>query len=141
MKNCIIKSVSIFLSLLLLNACSVSDITDMWPSEESEEEEIVIREIPDNSFDPEEIEEEIIDNASADESDETIAEITIADNEENINTEETIDTILDENELQSNDLDQTIENSNGRGEPVFTYVGQRIIEMQNEFNKLDNEIS
>jgi hypothetical protein len=140
MKNCIIKSVSTFLSLLLLNACSVSDITDMWPSEESAEEEIVIREIPDSSFDPEEMEEEIIDNASAEESDETIAEITIVDNED-INTAETIDTILDEDELQSNDLDQKIANTNSRGEPVFTYVGQRIIEMQNEFNKLDNEIS
>lgn len=141
MKNCIIKSISIFLSLLLLNACSVSDITGIWPSDESAEEEIVIREIPDNSFDPEEMEEEVVDNAFADESDETIAEITIVDNEENINTAETIDTILDENDLQSNGSDQSIENTNSRGEPVFTYVGQRIVEMQNEFNKLDNEIS
>ena len=140
MKNCIIKSISIFLSLLLLNACSVSDITDML-SDESAEEEIVIREIPDSSFDPEEMEDVIIDNASKDEVDENIAEITIVDNEENNNTEETIDTILDENELQSDDLDQVAENTNNRGEPVFTYVGQRIVEMQNEFNKLDNEIS
>ena len=58
MKNCIIKSLSIFLALLLLNACSVSDITDML-SDESAEEEIVIREIPDGSFDPEEMEEVI----------------------------------------------------------------------------------
>ena len=140
MKNCIIKSISIFLSLLLLNACSVSDITDML-SDESAEEEIVIREIPDNSFDPEEMEDVIIDNASKDEVDENIAEITIVDNEEINNTEETIDTILDENELQSDGLEQEIVNTNGRGEPVFTYVGQRILEMQDEFNKLDNEIS
>ncbi|MDA9558886.1 hypothetical protein N9R86_02810 [Alphaproteobacteria bacterium] len=140
MKTCIIKSVSIFLSLLLLNACSVSDITDML-SDESAEEEIVIREIPDSSFDPEEMEEVIIDNASKDEVEETISEITIVDNEENFNTEETIDTILDENELQGNDLDQKIENTNGRGQPVFTYVGQRLLEMRDEFNKLDNEIS
>jgi hypothetical protein len=113
----------------------------MWPSDESAEEEIVIREIPDNSFDPEEMEEVIVDNASTDEDDETIPEITIVDDEGNINTEETIDTILDENELQSNELDQEIENTNSRGQPVFTYVGQRILEMQNEFNKLDNEIS
>ena len=140
MKNCIIKSISIFLSLLLLNACSVSDITDML-SDESAEEEIVIREIPDNSFDPEEMEDVIIDNASKDEVDENIAEITIVDNEEINNTEETIDTILDENELQSDGLEQEIVNTNGRGESVFTYVGQRILEMQDEFNKLDNEIS
>ncbi len=140
MKNCILKSVSIFLSLLLLNGCSVGDITDML-SDESAEEEIVIREIPDSSFDPEEMEEVVIDNTSKDEVDETIAEITIVDNEENLNTEETIDTILDENELQDNDLDQEIANTNSRGAPVFTYVGQRILEMQNEFNKLDNEIS
>jgi hypothetical protein len=113
----------------------------MWPSDESAEEEIVIREIPDNSFDPEEMEEVIVDNASTDEDDETIPEITIVDDEGNINTEETIDTILDENELLSNELDQEIENTNSRGQPVFTYVGQRILEMQNEFNKLDNEIS
>ena len=141
MKNCIIKSVSIFLSLLLLNACSVSDITNIFPSEEIEEEEIVIREIPGDSFDPEEMQEVIVDNASTEENDETITEITIVDNEENLNTEETIDTILDENELQDNDLDQEIANTNSRGAPVFTYVGQRILEMQNEFNKLDNEIS
>jgi hypothetical protein len=113
----------------------------MWPSDESAEEEIVIREIPDNSFDPEEMEEVIVDNAFTDEDDETIPEITIVDDEGNINTEETIDTILDENELQSNELDQEIENTNSRGQPVFTYVGQRILEMQNEFKKLDNEIS
>ena len=141
MKNCITKSISIFLTLLLLNACSVSDITDMWPSDESVEEEIVIREIPDDSFDPEDMEELIVDNATTAESDENIAEITIVDNEENNNTEETIDTILDENELQSNDLDQAVDNTNIRGEPVFTYVGQRILEMKNEFSKLDNEIS
>jgi hypothetical protein len=140
MKNSIIKIVSIFLSLLLLNACSVSDITDMWPSDEGAESEIVIREIPDSSFDPEEMEEVIVDNDSIKNDDENIAEITIVDNEEN-NLEETIDTILDENELQSDDLDQVAENTNNRGEPVFTYVGQRILEMQNEFNKLDNQIS
>jgi hypothetical protein len=141
MKNCIIKSVSISLSLLLLNACSVNDITDMWPSDESAEEEIVIREIPDDSFDPEDMEGVIFDDVSTDEAPDTIAEITISDNEGNINAEETIDTILDENEFQSNDLDQAIDNTNSRGEPIFTYVGQRILEMQNEFKKLDNEIS
>jgi hypothetical protein len=136
MKNSIIKILSIFLSLLLLHACSISDITDMWPADESAEAEIVIREIPDSSFDPEDIEEVIVDNA-----DDTITEITIVENEENNNLEETIDTILEENELQSDDLDQLSENTNSRGEPVFTYVGQRILEMQNEFNKLDIQIS
>lgn len=140
MKNGIIKIVTIFLSLLLLNACSVSDITEMWPSDEGTESEIVIREIPDSSFDPEEMEEVIVDNDSIKNTDENITEITIVDNEEN-NLEETIDTILDENELQSDDLDQVAENTNNRGEPVFTYVGQRILEMQNEFNKLDIQIS
>jgi hypothetical protein len=113
----------------------------MWPSDESAEEEIVIREIPDDSFDPEDMEGVIFDDVSTDEAPDTIAEITISDNEGNINAEETIDTILDENEFQSNDLDQAIDNTNSRGEPIFTYVGQRILEMQNEFKKLDNEIS
>ena len=141
MKNCIINSVSIFLSLLLLSACSVNDLSNMWPSDENSEEEIVIREIPDDSFDPEEMEEELIDDSFTNESDETVSEITIVDNESKNNTEETIDTILDENELQDNDLNPAINNTNNRGEPVFTYVGQRILEMQNEFNKLDNDIS
>ena len=141
MKNCIINSVSIFLSLLLLSACSVNDLSNMWPSDENSEEEIVIREIPDDSFDPEEMEEELVDDSFTNESDETVSEITIVDNESKNNTEETIDTILDENELQDNDLNPAINNTNNRGEPVFTYVGQRILEMQNEFNKLDNDIS
>lgn len=141
MKNCIIKFISIFLSTLLLLGCSVSDITDMWPSDEGTEEEIVIREIATDSFDPEEMEEIVIDEKSLEEGNENIAEITIVDNEDNINTEDTIDTILNDNEIQSSDLNQVIENTNSRGEPVFTYVGQRILEMQNEYSKLDNEIS
>ena len=141
MKNCIIKFISIFLSTLLLLGCSVSDITDMWPSDEGTEEEIVIREIATDSFDPEEMEEIVIDEKSLEEGNENIAEITIVDNEDNINTEDTIDTILNDNEMQSSDLNQVIENTNSRGEPVFTYVGQRILEMQNEYSKLDNEIS
>ena len=141
MKNCIINNVAIFLSLLLLNACSVSDISDIWSTDESADEEIVIREIPGDSFDPEEMEDVLVNDSSTEDADETIPEITIVDNEENFNAEETIDTILNENELQSNDLDQTVNNINSRGEPVFTYVGQRILEMQSEFDKLDKEIS
>jgi hypothetical protein len=113
----------------------------MWPSDEGTEEEIVIREIATDSFDPEEMEEIVIDEKSLEEGNENIAEITIVDNEDNINTEDTIDTILNDNEMQSSDLNQVIENTNSRGEPVFTYVGQRILEMQNEYSKLDNEIS
>jgi hypothetical protein len=114
----------------------------MWPSGEGSEEEIVIREIPTDSFDPEEMEEVVIDSISSDEDGEDFAEVTILDNEDIINSDDTIDTILDQNELQnsnSSQFDNTT--SNVRGEPVFTYVGQRILEMQNEFNKLDNEIS
>jgi hypothetical protein len=70
----------------------------MWPADESAEAEIVIREIPDSSFDPEDIEEVIVDNA-----DDTITEITIVENEENNNLEETIDTILEENTDQPHD--------------------------------------
>jgi hypothetical protein len=142
MKKCLTKTISIFLSIFLFSGCSVSDITNMWPSGEGSEEEIVIREIPTDSFDPEEMEEVVIDSISSDEDGEDFAEVTILDNEDIINSDDTIDTILDQNELQnsnSSQFDNTT--SNVRGEPVFTYVGQRILEMQNEFNKLDNEIS
>ncbi len=143
MKNCLINTISIFLSVFLLIGCSVSDITDMWPSDNGAEEEIVIREIPTDSFDPEEMEEVIVDKTSIDENDDAITEITIVDSEDVMGSEDTIDTILDQNEIQNYELDQVTTNttSNARGEPVFTYVGQRILEMQSEFKKLDNEIS
>ena len=41
----------------LLASCSYNDLTDLWPSGNDVEEEIVIREIPGESFDPEDTEE------------------------------------------------------------------------------------
>jgi hypothetical protein len=138
------KIISIFLSIFIFSGCSFNDLTDIWSSDESgAEDEIVIREIPTESFDPEEMEEIVIDEASIEDNDDTITEITITDNADFIGTEESIDTILEQEGMQSSDSDQVVANSisNGRGEPIFTYVGQRILEMQNEFEKLDNEIS
>ena len=42
--------------MFALYGCSFSDLTDLWPSGE-DTEEIVIREIPGDSFDPEDTEE------------------------------------------------------------------------------------
>ena len=48
----------IFLSLLLgLASCSISDVTNLWPSGDSGDDEIVIREVPGDTFDPEDTEE------------------------------------------------------------------------------------
>ena len=52
-----LKYFLVFLLISLLTSCSYNDLTDLWPSENEVEEEIVIREIPDESFDPEDTEE------------------------------------------------------------------------------------
>ena len=43
-----------------------------------------------------------------------------------------------DNNFESEEFSNT--SSNGRTQPVFTYVGQRILEMEEEFNKLNNDI-
>ena len=55
---------ALFASLLLAN-CSISDVTNLWPTGNSNEEEIVVREIPGESFDPEDTEEIIITESDA----------------------------------------------------------------------------
>jgi hypothetical protein len=124
----------------MLTSCSFNDLTDMWPSEgDNGEPEIVIREVPTDSFDPEDTEEIVIDESKTSEDDEDIAEIAIVDNQDVIIEEDTIDEILNQSEETNNLRNNTI--TNARGEPVFTYVGQRVMEMQSEFNKLDKEIT
>ena len=51
-----LKYLMVFLLVGLLASCSYSDLTDLWPSGNDVEEEIVIREIPEESFDPEDTE-------------------------------------------------------------------------------------
>ena len=137
----IIKHVKYFMIFLLvgfLASCSYSDLTDLWPSGNDAEEEIVIREIPTESFDPEDTEEITITEIET--SDEA-TEIDIISNEVDVNdpNENNLDSLLtqDETDSSENNIQTT---NNGRADPVFTYVGQRILEMQEEFNKLDADI-
>jgi hypothetical protein len=126
----------------MLSSCSFNDLTDMWPSgEDGSEQEIVIRELPTESFDPEDIEEVTINNELVDESETSVAEITIVDDVATFDSEESIDSILDQSDTQNYEESNINDLVINRGEPVFTYVGQRILEMQNEYSKLDNDIS
>jgi hypothetical protein len=128
----------IFLLVGFLASCSYSDLTDLWPSGNDAEEEIVIREIPTESFDPEDTEEITITEIET--SDEA-TEIDIISNEADVNdpNENNLDSLLTQDETDSSENNVQTTN-NGRADPVFTYVGQRILEMQEEFNKLDADI-
>ena len=77
-----LKYFIVYLLVVSLASCSYNDLTDLWPSGDDVEEEIVIREIPEESFDPEDTEEITITEVEA--SDE-IAEIDIISNEADIN--------------------------------------------------------
>jgi len=128
----------VYLSFGLLASCSYNDLTDLWPSGNDVEEEIVIREIPDESFDPEDTEEITI--TEIEDTDE-ITEIDILSDESDIidPNEENIDNLLaqDDTEISENNIQTP---NNGKADPIFTYVGQRILEMQEEFDKLDADI-
>ena len=132
-----LKFFMIYLLIGLLASCSYNDLTDLWPSGNDVEEEIVIREIPNESFDPEDTEEIIITEI---ESSDEVTEIDILTEEAEINDshDENLDSLLQDNTDSTEDNIQTT--NNGKVESIFTYVGQRILEMQEEFNKLDADI-
>ena len=133
-----LKYFMVYLLVGLLASCSYNDLTDLWPSGNDVEEEIVIREIPNESFDPEDTEEITI--TEIEDSDE-VTEIDILSDEAEINdpNEENLDNLLSQDETDSSEDNIQTEN-NGRTDPIFTYVGQRVLEMQEEFNKLDADI-
>ena len=136
MKN--LKYFMVYLLVGLLASCSYSDLTDLWPSGNDVEEEIVIREIPNESFDPEDTEEiTITEIETADE----VADIDIISDEADFNdpNEENLDNLLTQDEVDNSENNIQTEN-NGKVDPIFTYVGQRILEMQEEFIKLDADI-
>ena len=137
----IIKHLKYFIVYLLvvglLASCSYNDLTDLWPSGNDVEEEIVIREIPDESFDPEDTEE--IKITEFQESDEIKEIDIISDEEVNNPNEENLDDLLTQDNTDSTE-DNIQTTNNGKVESIFTYVGQRILEMQEEFNKLDADI-
>ncbi len=133
-----LKYFMVYLLVGLLASCSYNDLTDLWPSGNDVEEEIVIREIPNESFDPEDTEEiTITEIETADE----VAEIDIISDEADFNdpNEENLDNLLTQDEADNSENNIQTEN-NGKVDPIFTYVGQRILEMQEEFNKLDADI-
>ena len=133
-----LKYFVVYLLVGLLASCSYNDLTDLWPSGNDVEEEIVIREIPNESFDPEDTEEITITEIEA--SDE-VADIDIISDEADFNdpNEENLDNLLTQNEADNSE-DNIQTESNGKVDPIFTYVGQRILEMQEEFLKLDADI-
>ena len=113
---------------LILASCSISDVTNLWPNG-SNEEEIIVREIPGESFDPEDTEEIIITESNTEYNDANI--------EGNVNTASALEEIID-NEVEDeipNNLPTTNVSS------IQTYVGDRIIEMRDEYQSLDNEVS
>ena len=134
-----LKFFLIFILLSFLASCSYNDLTDLWPSGNEVEEEIVIREIPEESFDPEDTEEITI--TEVQDSDD-IDEIDIISDERDISgaNEENLDNILSLDETDVTNDSVPIPD-NGKVDPIFTYVGQRIIEMQDEFNILDADIT
>ena len=127
----------VYLLVGLLASCSYNDLTDLWPSGNDVEEGIVIREIPNESFDPEDTEEITI--TEFQESDEITEIDIISDEEVNNPNEENLDDLLTQDNTDSTE-DNIQTTNNGKVESIFTYVGQRILEMQEEFNKLDADI-
>ena len=136
MKN--LKYFMVYLLVGLLASCSYNDLTDLWPSGNDVDEEIVIREIPNESFDPEDTEEITITKI---ESSDEVANIDIISDEADFNdpNEENLDNLLTQDEADNSEDNIQIKN-NGKVDPIFTYVGQRILEMQEEFMKLDADI-
>ena len=64
MNKSIFKIFVAIIAVIFINNCSVGDYTDLWPTGAEENSEVVIREIPDESFDPEDTEEIAIAEAS-----------------------------------------------------------------------------
>lgn len=123
----IVLTISVFLT-----SCSFNDLTDLWPSGASDDE-IVIREIPGDDFDPENTEDLLVTRTSEDESlIENIPEVAAS------SSEDTVENILDQTD---NEADVQFETSNRSNIPsILTYVGERIIDMRDEYDNLSDEI-
>ena len=118
---------ALFSSLILAN-CSISDVTNLWPTGNSNEEEIVVREIPSESFDPEDTEEIIITESDAEYEDKPA---------QDMNTVSSVEDIIEDS--QDNVIQDNLGNINVSS--IQTYVGDRILEMRDEYQSLDNEVS
>ncbi len=129
MNKSIFKIFVAIIAVIFINNCSVGDYTDLWPTGAEENSEVVIREIPDESFDPEDTEEIAMPGELNDNND--VDEITII--------EEMTESTSDSSDISSN---ETIDNTSDVTdvEPIQTYVGDRASEMRDEFTRLDDEI-
>ncbi len=128
MKKYILKISTLFFIALIVCSCSFNEFTDLWPTEGAENNEVVIREIPGESFDPEDVEEIELSaspNYNEAESDITIID-AIGDNQDTDNLAEIDQQIFKEDMPEIN--------------PVQTYVGDRVAEMREEFLILDNDV-
>ena len=125
MDKSILKIFIAFFAVVLLNNCSVGDYTDLWPTESEENTEVLIREIPSESFDPEDTEEIEVAAGTNNE----VNEITIIDDMANNDS-------IEFNANSNNDLNESASDV----APIQTYVGDRISEMRDEFSTLDEEI-
>ena len=128
-----LKYFIVYLLIGLLAGCSYNDLTDLWPSGNDVEEEILIREIPDESFDPEDTEEITITEI---EDPDEITEIDILSDEADItdSNEENIDNLLAQDETDiSEDNIQT--KNNGKvegGKPRTIQQAMKIRKKQRE---------
>ena len=128
MKLTFFKILVLLIISMFLNNCSVGDLSSLWPTESEENQEVTIREIADESFDPEDIEE---------------IEMPAIENEISDDI-----SILEENEgdtamilEEDNDVPEALsEEFASNVEPIQTYVGDRVAEMRDEFASLDQEI-
>ena len=125
MNKSILKIFIAVFAVVLLNNCSVGDYTDLWPTESEENTEVLIREIPSESFDPEDTEE--IEGAAG--TNNEVNEITI------------IDDMADNDSIELDANSNNVVNESASDvAPIQTYVGDRISEMRDEFSTLDEEI-
>ncbi|MDC3024120.1 hypothetical protein OA264_01440 [Alphaproteobacteria bacterium] len=111
--------------MIFFNNCAVGDFSDLWPTDAEENAEVEIREIPGDTFDPEDTEEIEIAKSLNEEND----EITIIE-EMNDNPNEVSE--YNEVEVSNQNIPEV--------DAIQTYVGDRVSEMRDEFSRLDEEI-
>tara|TARA_B100000963_G_scaffold111448_1_gene97038 strand:+ start:5439 stop:6674 length:1236 start_codon:yes stop_codon:yes gene_type:complete len=131
MSNLYIKFI-IIISAFYISACSINSVTDLipgFPGEAEEDNEIVIRELPDESFDPEDTIEIVSDQNSE-------GEVEIIQSTDQEVT--SIDNILQEDE---SDNINSLQRARANVPSVLTYVGERIIEMRQEYDSLVSAVT
>ena len=131
MSNLYIKFI-IIVSAFYISACSINSVTDLipgFPEDAEEDNEIVIRELPDESFDPEDTIEIVSDQTSE-------GEVEIIQSTDQDVT--SIDNILQEDEGDNID---SLQRARANVPSVLTYVGERIIEMRQEYSNLVSAVT